>query len=145
MCGSHPCCDRLSGADLRRPIPSIGSTLISPSDMGRKRHSTVRSLQPNGSEPRGVSVSNRLPRLLLSKESVLPGHTWARFPGGVSGSTGRASSIRTSLDRAHDVTDGPPGSCSPGHEWPILPVPWSTFRSERKTPTLIRGSALNLL
>lgn len=35
----------LSRASVVKNSPSMGSTLISPSDIGRKRHSTVRSLQ----------------------------------------------------------------------------------------------------
>jgi hypothetical protein len=85
-----------------------------------------------------------LSRLSPSTEFVLPVPTRARFPGRVSRSTGHASSIRTSLDKARDATDGPPGSCCPSHEWPILQVPRCTSCSERQTPTLRQGSALNL-
>ena len=53
-------------------------------------------------------------RLSLSTEFVLPVPTRARFPGRVSRSTGHASSIRTSLDRARDKANGAPGSADRG-------------------------------
>ena len=62
--------------------------------------------------------------------SILPLLARARFPGRGSRAIGRASAIRTSLDRARDVTD-PPG--------PVV-----TVLSRTKTPTLGRESALGV-
>jgi len=95
-------------------------------------------------ESHSIHGMRTLPRSSRSTEFVLPLCARARFPGRVIRSTGHASSIRTSLDRARDVTDGPPGSCCRSHAWPILPVPRCTLHPERKTPTLRRESALNL-
>ena len=85
------------------------------------------------------------PRSPLSTEFVLPVPTWARFLGRLSRSNDHASSIRTSLDKARNKADGPPGSCSRSLERPTLPVPRCTLHPERKTPPLRRGSALKLL
>jgi hypothetical protein len=100
-----------------------------------------------------------LPRSSLSTEFVLPGPTRARFPGRVSRSTGHASSIRSSLDRARNKANEAPETADRGliraprrappllwreHEVPDGAGSVVHISPERKAPTLRRGSAVNL-
>lgn len=93
--------DSRDGISRTKSASDLVAALVSSADPAGCRYRYVTSL---------TSISqtlNTLPRSSLSTEFVLPGHTWVRFPGRLSRSTGHASSIRTALNRPRDKAHEP--------------------------------------